>query len=190
MPHLNRDPIVCAAAVIQSLQTIVSRNTAPTDALVLSISRIEGGKPVNIVADDVTMVGTIRSLSDAALDRAIERVESIVRNTAEAYECAGEVRWQDKVPALDNSEKLLEFCMNCAKNTGSDVIDFKPSLASEDFALYQKVIPGFFYWVGSTPRGEAPEDLHRPLFHTDDRQMIIASELLARSAIEYEGKEK
>ena len=64
MPHLNVDPIVCAAAVVQSLQTIVSRNTNPMEALVLSISRIEGGSPVNRVADQVEMNATERKLYD------------------------------------------------------------------------------------------------------------------------------
>ena len=185
MPHLNRDPIVCAASVIQSLQTIVSRNTDPLDSLVLSISMIEGGRPVNIVADDVWMTGTVRSASDKALDRAIGRVETIVKDVASAYECEGEVIWQERISALDNSEDLLDFALKCAKDTGAETVDRGPSLASEDFALYQQIIPGFYYWVGSTPEGEKPEDLHRPGFHTDDSAMRIAAELLARSAAEY-----
>ena len=79
MPHLNVDPIVCAAAVVQSLQTIVSRNTSPLDSVVLSINYIGGGSPVNLVVDQVEMKATIRSLSDVALERSISRTEAIVR---------------------------------------------------------------------------------------------------------------
>ena len=182
MPHLNVDPIVCAASVIQALQTVVSRNTDPMDNLVLSISMIEGGKPVNIVADEVNMVATVRSLSDTALDRAIERVESIVRSTAEAYECTGEVFWQDRIPALLNTDDMYEIACKTAEHTGYPVTDATPSLASEDFALYREYVPSFFYWIGSTPEGEQPEDLHRPCFHTDDSIMYLAAELYARSA--------
>jgi hippurate hydrolase len=67
LPHLNVDPIVCAAATVQSLQTIVSRNVDPLDAGLLSINMIEGGSPVNRVADQVRLMGTVRSLSDDAL---------------------------------------------------------------------------------------------------------------------------
>ena len=67
MPHLNIDPIVCAAAVIQSLQTVISRNMNPMDAVLLSVNRIEGGSPMNLVADQVTMLASVRSLSDPAL---------------------------------------------------------------------------------------------------------------------------
>lgn len=183
MPHLNVDPIVCSAAVIQSLQTVVSRNTDPLDSLVLSISMIQGGRPANVVADKVELTATVRSLSDKALDRAIERVEAIVKSTAEAYECSGEVIWQERIPALFNSDEMYETAYKTALETGAEVIDFEPSLASEDFALYREFVPSFFYWIGSTPSGEEPQDLHRPLFHTDDSIMQTASELFARAAM-------
>ncbi len=183
MPHLNVDPIVCSAALVQALQTVVSRNTDPAESLVLSISMIQGGRPVNIVADKVELVGTIRSLSDKALDKAIERVESIVERTAEAYECKGEVTWQERIPALYNSEDMYKMAYEAAVSTGAEVTDFEPSLASEDFALYRSFVPSFYYWIGTTPEGEEPQDLHRPLFHTDDRIMYTSAELYARLAM-------
>ena len=183
MPHLNIDPIVCASSVVQNLQTIVSRNTDPAGALVLSISMIEGGRPVNIVADEVRMTATIRSLSDTALDRAIERVESIVTNTAKAYGCSGEVFWEERIPALLNTEEMYEKAVKAASGSGAEITDAEPSLASEDFALYRSFVPSFFYWIGSTPEGEEPEDLHRPRFHCDDRVLRTASELFARAAM-------
>ena len=84
MPHLNIDPIVCSAALIQSLQTVISRNTNPLDSAILSINMIQGGSPVNLVVERVMMRGTVRSLSEKALDRAIERIKTIVEKTAEA----------------------------------------------------------------------------------------------------------
>ena len=106
MPHLSIDPIVCAAAVVQSLQTVVSRNTDPLDAAILTINMIEGGSPMNLVADKVLMRGSVRSLSDAALDRAIERVAAIAEKTAEAYECRAEILWKDRIPAVWNSPEM------------------------------------------------------------------------------------
>ena len=183
MPHLNRDPIVCSAALIQNLQTIVSRSTDPLDSLVLSVSMIEGGRPVNIVADDVKIVGTIRSLSDKALDRAIERVESIVKNTAEAYGCCGEVIWDERIPALVNTDEMYETARKAAEGCDAEIIDAEPSLASEDFAMYRSFVPSFFYWIGSTPEDEEPEDLHRPRFHCSDSVLKTAAELFARAAM-------
>lgn len=184
MPHLNIDPIVCAAAVVQSLQTVVSRNTDPLDSAVLSINRIEGGSPVNLVVEEVMMRATVRALSEKALDRAIERIETIVERTAQAYECRPELIWNERIPAVYNSPEMTRLARRCAEMTGCEVTDAAPSLASEDFALYRAHAPSFFYWVGSTAK-DAPcvEELHRPRFHTDDSALAGAAELLAVSAL-------
>ena len=184
MPHLNVDPIVCAAAVVQSLQTIVSRNTNPMEALVLSISRIEGGSPVNRVADQVEMNATIRSLSDEALDRGIARTEAIIRNTAAAYECEYDLVWEERIPAVRNLPEMAERAKLAADAAApGSITDAAPSLASEDFALYGRYVPSWFYWVGSRTEGEPAEDLHRPGFHTDDRAMRQTAQLYAAAAM-------
>ena len=184
MPHLNIDPIVCAAAVVQSLQTVVSRNIDPLDSVVLSINQIEGGSPVNLVVDQVSMKATIRSLSEEALDRAIQRTETIVKSTAAAYECRSEIIWKERIPAVYNSSEMTTAARKCAEKTGCRIVDAPPSLASEDFALYRSNVPSFFYWVGSRTPGETCiEELHRPRFHTDDAALRYAAELYAASAI-------
>ena len=184
MPHLNVDPIVCAAAVVQSLQTIVSRNTDPLESVVLSISRIEGGSPVNRVADQVEMNATIRSLSDETLERSISRTELIVGNTAEAYECEWEINWDERIPAVRNLPEMTKYAKLAADAAVSGgITDAAPSLASEDFAMYGKYVPSWFFWVGSRTEGEAVEDLHRPRFHTDDQAMRQAVQLYAAAAM-------
>ena len=115
MPHLNTDPIVCAAALVQSLQTVVSRNINPLTPAVLSINMIRGGGPANVVADEVEIRGTIRSLSDEALDRAITRVETIVENTAQAYECRPEINWEERIPAVFNTPQMCELAERAAQ---------------------------------------------------------------------------
>lgn len=183
MPHLNIDPIVCSAAVVQSLQTVVSRNTNPLDSAVLSINMIEGGSPVNLVVDQVMMKATIRSLSDQALDHAIDRIKAIVAHTAQAYECRSEILWNDRIPAVYNTPEMTQFARQCAALTGCEVTDTTPSLASEDFALYRSFVPSFYYWVGSAAKeATCVEELHRPRFHTDDTALAGAAELLAISA--------
>ena len=182
MPHLNIDPIVCAAAVVQTLQTVVSRNINPLDSVVLSVNMISGGSPVNLVVDKVMMKATIRSLSEEALDRAIERVETIVAKTADAYECRSEIVWNERIPAVWNSAEMTEKAAACVKELGLTIADAPPSLASEDFALYRNFVPSFFYWTGSSAKDEKTvEELHRPNFHTDDAALRTAAELYAAS---------
>ena len=188
MPHLNVDPIVCSAAVIQSLQTVVSRNISPLDNVVLSINMSDGGSPVNLVVDKVMMKATIRSLSEKALDRAIERVKTIVEMTAAAYECRSEIIWNERIPLVYNSPEMTELARKTAAAAGCEVTDVQPSLASEDFALYRQFAPAFFYWVGSTSSGDPVEELHRPLFHTDDTALYHAAAVYAASVLEYDRK--
>ena len=187
MPHLNIDPIVCAAAVVQSLQTVISRNTDPLDAAVLSVNMIQGGSPVNLVVDRVLMKATIRSLSDTALDRAIDRVGTIVEKTAEAYECRAEIVWKDRIPAVWNTPEMTAAARRCAQKTGCGLTDAPPSLASEDFALYRAFAPSFFFWVGSRASGAPVEELHTPRFFADDRAIRHAAELYAACASCFEG---
>ena len=182
MPHLNVDPIVCAAALIQSLQTVISRNTNPLDSSVLSINMIEGGSPQNLVVSKVRMRATVRSLSEKALDRSLERIESIIKNTAAAYESREEIRCEERIPSVHNTAAMTEIAKKCALSVG-ELYDAPPSLASEDFALYRSFVPSFFYWVGSAVPGEKTEELHRPMFHTHDEAMRTAASLYAASAM-------
>ena len=182
MPHLNRDPAVCAAAVILSLQTVVSRNINPLDSVILSINRIEGGSPVNRVIDKIRMMGTVRSLSDEALDRAIERVETIVHKTSEAYECEADLFWQERIPVVWNPADLAAAAKRIAENAGCRVTDAPPSLASEDFALYRQYVPSYFFWLGSRTVGTETKELHTPGFFAEDRTLIYGSQLYAACA--------
>lgn len=177
MPHRNIDPIVCSAAIVQSLQTVISRNMNPLDAAILSVNMIEGGSPVNLVVDQVRMKATVRSLSPKALDRAIERVNEIVEYTARAYECRWEIQWKERIPAVWNSPDMTQLARKIAKQTDCVISDAPSSLASEDFALYGQFVPSFFFWIGSRKEGNPVEELHTPMFYADDEAIHYASQL-------------
>ena len=182
MPHLNVDPIVCAAAMVQSLQTIVSRNINPIDAGILSINMIEGGSPVNLVVDQVRMKATVRSLSETVLDRMIERVETIVERISQAYECRSEIIWKERIPAVWNSPEMTKEAILCAKECGLPIVDAAPSLSSEDFALYREYVPSFFFWLGSRAAGREIHELHTPQFFADDSAIVHGARLYAACA--------
>ena len=183
MPHLNVDPIVCAAAIVQSLQTVVSRNVDPLVAGLVSINMIEGGSPINRVADQVRMKGTVRSLSDDTLDRMIERVETIVQGTALAYECRSEVVWGRRIPAVWNAPEMVSEARACVERSGCSLADAAPTLVGEDFAYYREHVPSFFFWVGSRRAGAEVHELHTPQFFADDSAIPYAAQLYAACAV-------
>ena len=183
MPHLNIDPIVCAAAVVQALQTVISRNVDPLDSAILSVNMISGGSPVNLVVDRVTLRATVRALSDRVLDRAVERVKTITSKTADAYECRSEILWKERIPAVRNTPEMTAAARRCAALTDCVPVDAPPSLASEDFALYRQYVPSFFFWVGSRAPGRETTELHTPGFFADDEALRYAAELYAACAL-------
>ena len=138
---------------------------------------------MNLVVDRVELKATIRSLSEDVLDHAIERIEGIVENTAKAYECQSGIIWKEKIPAVWNSEVMTKIARSCVEQTDCRLTQAPPSLASEDFSRYRAFVPSFLYWVGSTAAGDRPQELHKPLFHTDDAALRHAAELYAASAL-------
>ena len=185
MPHLCVDPIVCAAAMIQSLQTVVSRNTDPVGSVVLTIGSIMGGSLENLVVDHVEMTGSVRALSQESYRRALERVESIVENTLKAYECTGGLEYILRIPPIDNGEEMYRLAEKAAEEVvGKEgITDSEPTLASEDFALMMEKAPSFFYWFGSGTEGEPCHAWHNAKFHTNDEGLPIASKILACSVL-------
>lgn len=186
MPHKCIDPIVCAAALVQSLQTIVSRNTAPQETLVLSIGSIHGGSCENLVVDRVELTGSMRYFTPEVGARAVKRLEKIVTATADAYECEAVLTYQEQVPAVINPRQMYEIARRAAaKSMGEEaVIQTPPSVASEDFALYMQEIPGFFYWLGVGREGEVCYSWHNTRFHTNDDALRYGAALLASSVLE------
>ncbi len=187
MPHLCTDPIVASAAIIQSLQTIVSRNIDPLDSTVLSVGSIHGGSIENLVPDKVEMTASIRSLSTATKEKAVRRMEEIVLRTAEAYGCTAEIEYKEILPPVFNSAEMYKKAVRAAgMAVGSgNVIDVPPTLASEDFSVIMDQVPSFFYWIGSGTPGQQAYAWHQSRFQADDDGVRIAAEVMAAVPIAY-----
>lgn len=181
MPHLSVDPIVASAAIIQSLQTIVSRNVNPLDSVVLTIGSIHGGHIENQVPDEVEMTASIRSLSIDAKEIAVRRMEEIVRGTAEAYACTAQITYKEVLPPVFNNEEMYKRAVHAANAAvGSEnVIDVPPTLASEDFSIIMSRVPSFFYWIGSGTPGRKAYAWHQSKFFADDAGVRVAAEVMA-----------
>ena len=191
MPHLCVDPIVASAAIIGSLQTIVSRNTDPLDSVVLSVGSIHGGSIENLVVDRVEMTASIRALSIEARERAVRRMESVVKSTAEAYECRAEIEYREILPLTFNGEEMYKVAVRAAEMAvGSEnVINVPPTLASEDFSVFMERVPSFFYWIGSGIPGETPYAWHQSRFKADDAGLKVAAGVMAAACFAYAGRE-
>lgn len=184
-PHKCTDVIVAGAAIVNAVQTIVSRNIDPLDSLVCSVLSIHAGTPDNFVPDVLTMTGSIRSHSDEAQAHAQNRLEQIACGVAAAYGCTAQVCFHKGVPATVNSADMTVLARRAAGELVQPerIVSPRPDMGSEDFAVFGQQIPSFFYWVGSGFAGRSNACWHNEHFQTDDSALPLSAALLAASAM-------
>lgn len=165
-PDKGIDAIVIAGNVITSLQTIVSRNISPLNSIVISLGKITGGVKDNVIADEVTITGTLRALDDETRNYAKQRIYDVVKNTAAAYGGEGTVEFYDGYQALINNDEVVDVIKeNAEKILGKENIVYKefPSLGAEDFSYFSDVAKGAFFHLGC---GDSIKGINSPI-HTE-----------------------
>jgi amidohydrolase len=179
MPQVSRDPIVAGSALVQAFQSIVSRNADPLKAAVLSVTRFNAGTAYNVIPEEVTLAGTVRTF-DAKLGEMIrERMRAIAAGIAAAYEVEIDIDVRNVFSVLENHEKESAAMADVAREIVGEenvLTDPKPMMGSEDFADMLHAVPGCYCWVGHS--GDVP--LHNPGFILDDAILPVGASLLAR----------
>lgn len=174
-PEQGVDAIVVAAQIISALQTIDSRQTAPTTPVVVTIGTINGGTKRNIVAGEVTMQGTVRVLDMDTAALVKERIRRIAENTAAAYGAQAEIVLTDDYPALSNDAGLTHLLANEARNLlgASNVVFFEnPSMGADDFAYFSNAAKGCYFNIGTTAPDQPAQMLHSEHFAPDENCMV------------------
>lgn len=167
-PEEGIDPIVVMSAIVQSVQTIVSRNMNPFHANLISITRIEAGNTWNVIPEKGFMEGTVRTLDVEDRKQIQTRLSDLVSEIAKSYGAKAELTWFAGPPAVYNDASLCEFARNVASNLGATVAEVERSLGGEDFSFYQEIIPGAYLKIGTG--GEHP--LHHPAFIADPEALV------------------
>ena len=193
VPHLAHDPVVAAAAIVSSLQTIVSREMRPTEAVVVTIGSIHGGTVANVIPDTVTMQGTVRCF-DLELFHELEgRLRRVIENTAAAHNVTADFEYNKLVPNVNNPPELTEWMRQgpMKKVYGEEnVLPCVPSMGGEDFACYMAETPGVFVWFGSgNPDKGIKFSWHNPAFNVDDESLVYGAALYAQVALDWLAKE-
>ncbi len=179
MPNYSRDPIVAAAALVGALQTIVSRNVAPLDASVVSITQFHGGTAHNVIPGEVRLAGTARSFSKTVRALLRERMNAIASGIAAAYGVSVEIENRDIFSVLENHPEQCEAVAAAARDiVGAEGVSTapKPKMGSEDFADMLQAVPGAYFWLGH--EGSLP--VHHPGFVLDDGILPVGASILAR----------
>lgn len=185
-PHLGIDAIVIATHLVQSVQTIVSRYTSPTEPVVISFTQIHGGVAPNVTAEKVTLTGTMRAIDQNTLDQVIERLHLIIDGTAASFSATISIEFDLRYPSLLNDRSTHERIETSLHTVfGADnVLEVGPVLASEDFAFYSRKIPSMFYFLGA--KAEIPETffLHHPKMQVNEACIALGSDFLTHAALD------
>jgi hippurate hydrolase len=181
-PHLGIDIVVVAAQIVMALQTIVSRQTAPLDAAVVSVTSIHGGSSDNVIPDELRMRGTARSFAPAVQDRIEASLREIARAIAAMHGATAEVEYERRYPSLHNDPERIARCAEVARTiVGNEHVnvDHEPGMGSDDFSFFSNEVPGGYIWIGSGP-AEAGRFLHNPRYDFNDAILPIGASYWAR----------
>ena len=180
-PDNGIDAIVMAGSVITALQSIVSRNTSPLDSVVISLGKISGGIKDNIIADEVIITGTLRTLDDKTRKYTKERISSIVDNVAAAFGGEGLTTFHEGYQALINDNEIVDVIRESSEKLfGKENVQFKefPSLGAEDFSYFLDIAKGAFFHLGcgNSLRG-ITYPLHTEHFDIDEECLKVGVRL-------------
>ena len=174
-PQFSNDPIVSAGLTITALQTAISRQLNPFDQAVLSLTKINGGSAFNVIPDNVSIGGTLRSTNKKTRDDMLTKIKKIESNACDINNCKVNLEIRPGYPSTINDIKSAEFASKVFEDTfgiGSlDKIE-KPTMTSEDFSYMLQEKPGAYIWLGA---GENSEKLHSVYYDFNDELLPIGA---------------
>ncbi|QQK81933.1 amidohydrolase [Salicibibacter cibi] len=187
-PHQTNDAVVMASQLVNQLQTIVSRKVDPLKSAVISIGSIHGGEGANVIADSVTLKGTIRTFSKEVREKIILNVERITAAVAEAGEGTYRLDYQEGHPVTWNHHEETDIIVEGGKAVvGKEhVKEMPPQMGGEDFSHFLNTVPGSYFFTGSANKEKGIiYPYHHDQFDIDEEAMIIGAKTLAKAAILY-----
>jgi amidohydrolase len=175
-PWLGVDPITVAAEIITGLQMIVSRQSELTKApVVITVGKINAGVRENIIPEELTMAGTIRTLDSGMQKDVHERIRRTAEKIAESFGATAEVSIVTKTMVTYNDPALVKRTVASLEKAGN-VVENEWTTGAEDFSFYGTKAPAFFFFVGGMPKGKDPKQTaahHTPDFFIDDSRLDV-----------------
>jgi amidohydrolase len=186
------DPIVVSAQIVNSLQTVVSRQVDITaNPAVVTVGAIKGGIRHNIVPDEVELIGTLRTFDPQQREAILKSIERLVTQTASASGATGTFEVDPgSNPVVYNDPELTRRVLPSLQRVAGEA-NVRPVplvTGAEDFAFFAQQVPSFFFFVGVTPRDQNPllaASNHSPLFYVDEKALPTGARALATVALDY-----
>ncbi len=180
-PQHCRDPIVAAAGIVAALQTVVSRGVSSEGGAVVSVCKIHGGTAHNVIPDEVTMGGTIRTFDPGITERVLARVKEVVHGAASTFGVEAHLEVHPGYPVLVNDESCAHVVRRVAEGlVGPEKVSAKelPMAGGEDFAYMARAVPGAYFFVGTGNDDLSTPVCHHPDFDFDDSIIPLAVRMM------------
>jgi amidohydrolase len=180
MPQSARDPIVAAAHVVTLLQTIVSREVAPKDPVVVTIGDLHSGTTFNVIPDTATLRGTVRCF-DVEIRRTMpERIERIVDGICDALRVEHRFTYQYNYPMTVNDAAMANAIRAAGRIAVGDanVVEHDVIMMAEDMAFMHEQRPGGYALVGTRGGTETAFPNHSPRFEIDENALVVGHDLM------------
>jgi hippurate hydrolase len=184
LPDLLVDPVIATVAIVQALQTILSRNVPPHEVVALSVAVVQAGNSPHVVADTARIAGTVRTYSSAMTDLIETRMAALVEQTALAYGCTAQLGFVRNCAATINAPPQSTLVREAlVSQFGPDaVVQQNPAMTAEDFAFMLEVRPGCYFWIGNGDddgripgHGSGPCLLHNPSYDFNDQLIPLGA---------------
>ena len=191
-PWTGVDPIAIGGQIINGLQMIVSRQSELTKApVVITIGRINGGVRENIIPEEMTMSGTIRTLDEQMQKDVHEKIKITAQKIAESMGATAEVSIEMKTPVTYNTPELVRATLSSLeKSVGKEnLLETNWVTGAEDFSFYRQKAPAFFFQVGGMPKGKNVKDAaphHTPDFYIDDSRLDVGIKAFCNIVFDYQ----
>lgn len=187
-PHLTVDVIPALAAVLLSLQTVVSREIDPADSAVLSVGTVQAGTASNIIPGEAALTGTLRYFRPEVGQTLRAALERVVQHTASAFRVEHQITWRMGLPPVVNDPAVTAIAARsaCAVLGEQALVEDAAAIGSDDFACYLQKVPGVYAFLGiSNPEKGITYSCHHPKFDLDEDALSSGSRLHAQFALDY-----
>ncbi|KAL3825732.1 hypothetical protein ACJIZ3_021761 [Penstemon smallii] len=191
-PHKARDPILALSMTILALQQIVSRETNPLEARVVSIGYVQGGEALNVIPETVKFGGTFRFMNSESYSYLKQRIKEMIETQAAVHQCSAVVDFMEEklipYPATINDPGMYQH----AKKVGEKLLGehgvklYQMMMGAEDFSFYAQKMPAAFFMIGTRNETmKSVKGLHSPHFVIDEDVLPVGAALHASVAISY-----
>ncbi|MBI5781187.1 MAG: amidohydrolase [Rhodocyclales bacterium] len=177
MPHLGEDVVAAGAALVQALQTVVSRRLDPLQPAVVSVTQFHAGHAFNVIPEEAELAGTVRAFAPTLFARVREELERIGRGVAAAFGLSFRIEWDEGYPPTINTVEEAARCAEAAAAlVGEQSVrrEEPPSMGAEDFAFFLQHRPGAYVWIGNG-EGEGGCLLHSPHYDFNDEILPLGA---------------